>query len=105
MIKKDLNKTCIIINIIWNPILLLNYLLLVVTSLQLVVGGVRRHGDWYRPLAAGAALVALAVIGLLDHFTWDLWFGMLLFWLVLGLAVRYGGERQNLWIRLRGGSG
>lgn len=40
-----------------------------------------------------ALLLSLLVFGLVDHFTWDLQAGRLIFWLVVGLLLGLGKEK------------
>jgi hypothetical protein len=49
-----------------------------------------RTDDWF--LAYSMIFLALLVIGLLDHYLWTLPFGIVLFWLMLGLWVRKWAE-------------
>ena len=41
---------------------------------------------------SGSAIVSLLIIGLFDHYLWTLHFGILLFWLTLGIFHRLVGE-------------
>ena len=41
---------------------------------------------------SGVAIVSLLIIGLFDHYLWTLHFGVLLFWLILGINHRLAGE-------------
>jgi len=38
---------------------------------------------------AGAGVISLLIIGLFDHYLWSLHFGVLLFWLTLGIFYRF----------------
>ncbi|HLA26035.1 MAG TPA: O-antigen ligase family protein, partial [Patescibacteria group bacterium] len=42
-----------------------------------------------------AAAIGLLVIGLFDHYLWTLHFGVLLFWLVLGINHRLASESDQ----------
>jgi O-antigen ligase len=51
-------------------------------------GLIRNHPDNVWMLTSSAALISLMIIGLFDHYLWSLHFGIMLWWLVVGMARR-----------------
>jgi len=54
--------------------------------LLLIIDFIRRFSDWkFSDILMFGLFLAFLFLGLFDHYFWDLWPGMLMFWLVLGI--------------------
>lgn len=61
-----------------------------------IVGRVWRQRLTLSESAFFAGFVAVLTVGLLDHFVWSLWFGQLLFWVMVGMVLSVLTTRENL---------
>lgn len=65
----------------------------------LVYGIVGRVWKWRLALPESvffAGFVAVLTVGLLDHFVWSLWFGQLIFWVMVGMVLSSLTIRENV---------